>query len=626
MKKSLTIKDFIRETRLFNQRIAIICLIILLLITGLIYRFAYLQIQQHKLYTTLSWQNQMRLIPITPNRGLIYDRNGKLLAENLPVFSLYIFPDHIKNIKKTIARLQKIIPINQTELEQFYKSLKQHPKFIPVTLKVKLTQKQISEFYVNRYRFPGVIIQGRMLRYYSYGKALANVVGYVGRITAEDLQKIDSANYSASNYLGKTGIEQYYEKELHGKVGYQQVEIDASGRTVRTLKRISPTPGKNLYLTVDADLQIAAAKAMGDEHGAIVVIQPNTGQVLAMVSNPSYNPNVFVMGLNTKDYNQLLHNPAQPLFNRAIRGQYPIGSTIKPFLALEGLDTNVITPKTTIFDPGWYRLPNAKHIYHDWRQHNYVNVTKAIIVSCDTFFYQLGVAMGINKIDDILDRFGFGRATGIDMNGELQGLLPNPRWKLKKLGYPWYEGDVVNTSIGQGYFLATPLQLADATAALSERGTRYKPFLLLNEKPTPFDPVMLMHNKYWDVVINAMKGVIFSTKPFGTGGYRFGRHPGYTIAAKTGTAQVYKPPNVRAMPENEWPKKYRNDSLFIAFAPIKNPQIAIAIVVEHSDIASPIARKIMDYYLVHEKHIALSKTPIQYFNPLAYPNENGDNY
>ena len=631
MMKPLTIKDFIQEGRLFNQRVLIISGLLSLMILALMIRLAYLQIQQHQLYTTLSWQNQMRLIPIAPNRGLIYDRKGKLLVENLPIFNLEIVPDHIKNIQKTIAALQEIIPLSQTELDEFYKSLNQHPRFVPVPLKLKLTEEQIAKFYINRYRFPGVIIEASMLRYYPYEGVFANVVGHVGRINTQDLKHIDKANYSASDYIGKTGIEQYYENILHGKVGYQQVEIDASGRTVRVMKRIPPIPGENLYLTIDADLQVAAQEALGNTPGAIVAIQPSTGQVLAMVSNPSYNPNIFVMGISHQDYETLLHDPKRPLFNRSIRGQYPTGSTIKPFLALEGLDTNTVTTQTTIYDPGWFKLPNAKHIYHDWQIHHYVNISKAIIVSCDTFFYRLAVEMGIEKIDDILNRFGFGQHTGIDINGELPGLIPSPNWKITHIGKPWYTGDTVITGIGQGFLLATPLQLADGVAAIAEQGLRYKPYLVLeaqsgNQNPSPIQPstntpVTLMHKEFWNVMINVMEGVIFSDIP-GSTNFHFG-HPSYTVAAKPGTAEFYKPPAIRAMPESQWPEKYRNNLLFIAFAPIDNPQIALAVVTEHSDMAPTIARKVIDYYLINEKNITPSNIPIKYYNPLIYPNAKG---
>ncbi|HLF66074.1 MAG TPA: penicillin-binding protein 2, partial [Gammaproteobacteria bacterium] len=454
-----------KRLTLINKRIWVAGGIVIVLTALLLWRLAYLQISKHDLYTTLSQQNVMELLPIAPNRGLIYDRNGVLLAKNIPVFSLDITPDQVKNLDQTIQRLQKMIPISEDEISTFKKALKQQQPFEKTPLKMKLTDAQVAQFYVNQYYFPGVSISARMMRYYPLGNAMADVLGYVARINAQDLASVNKTNYSASNYIGKIGIEKYYESELHGTVGYQQVEINAGGQIVRVLKRTAPIPGENLYLSIDSNLQLSAEEALGDQQGAIVAIQPNTGEVLALVSKPSYNPNTFVTGIDAQQFAELQNSPSNPLYNRAIRGQYPIASTIKPFLALEGLDSGVVTPTTSIYDKGWFRLPNTTHIYHDYQVggHGWVNMTKAIIVSCDTYFYSLSVQLGIARIDDILERFGFGRHTGIDMNEELPGLVPSPWWKLKSQGLPWYTGDTIETDIGQGFMLATPLQLAMAT-------------------------------------------------------------------------------------------------------------------------------------------------------------------
>lgn len=602
------IKNYSQEVSRYHRRLLLAFLLMVCLIAVLIGRLVSLQIIDHAKYTTMSRDNQINLIPVAPNRGLIYDRNGVLLAENVPAFSLDLIPDHVKNTRQTIAELQKIIDISPDEIDEFYKMKKQHHRYEPVPLKLNLSEEQLAKFYVNRWKFPGVKITARMMRHYPMGKAMASVIGYVGRINENELQHIDKTNYSASNYIGKVGIERYYEHLLHGTVGYDEVEMDASGHIVRTMKNILPTPGADLYLSIDSKLQVAAEDALGDHRGAVVAIDPQTGEVLALVSNPSYDPNLFVKGISSKQFNELQNSPERPLYNRAIRGQYPLASTIKPYMAIQGLDSGEITPQYTIYDPGWFKLPNNKHIYKDWKKHGYVNVTKAIIVSCDTFFYGLSVKIGIKGMDDILDAFGFGKYTNIDMEEELPGLIPSPAWKLRRTGQPWYTGDTVNSSIGQGFMLATPLQLAHAVATLSLRGKGFQPKLLhkyqqangidVQEEAINLPTVELQHQNVWQVVIDAMEGVI--NNPSGTG-YAFGRNPPYTVAAKTGTGQVYKPARYEDLPNSNIPEKYRSHSLFIAYAPVEDPKIAIAVVVEHTPGYAPIvARKVIDEYLLTE--------------------------
>ncbi len=617
MTKKLILKNYDQEKQLFQRRLIVATVVIILLIGLLISRLVYLQIYQHELYSTMSQKNHLELLPIEPNRGLIYDRNGILLAENQPVFSLDIIPDKVQNLKKTLVDLQKIVSISQDDLTQFYQALKQHRIFNSIPLKLKLSDEEVARFYVNQYRFLGVVIDARMIRYYPLGKTMASVLGYMGRIDSRDLINLDSTNYSASSFIGKNGVEKYYEQRLHGQVGYQQVEVDASGRIVRTLKRIPPIPGDKLYLTIDSELQSVAEKALNGERGAVVAIQPRTGEVLALVSSPNFDPNLFVQGIDAKQYKKLQTSSDKPMYNRAIHGQYPFASIIKPFLALEGLDSSIITPQYTIYDPGWFKLPNTNHIYLDWNWkaggHGYVNVSKALIVSSDPFFYNLAVMLGIDRIDDILSRFGFGRLTGIDIQDEASGLIPSPKWKMRVLGDSWYTGDTIISGIGQGFMLTTPLQLAQATSTLANRGIRFQPHLLLklqtfdgqilDQTPIAEDPVMLSHREAWRVVIKAMQGVVTSEQPWGTARIRFGTHPKYTIAAKTGTGQVY---SSHSRDENQTnvaniPKHLRNHSLFIGFAPVKNPQIAIAVIVEHSPIAGTIARNVLDYYFGSHK-------------------------
>lgn len=607
MKKRITLKDHLREIKAFTRRTATIALCLLFLTLLLIARLIYLQVIQHARYKTLSNQNQLTVVPIAPNRGLIYDRNGVLLANNIPVFNLEITPDRITDIKATLRELQKIIPISKNDIHSFFKQEKQRRRFDAIPIRLQLTDAEIARFSVNQHRFPGVSVKARLIRHYFFGKTLSHVLGYVGRINSHELQHVDESNYSATNFMGKSGIEKYYESVLHGQVGHEHVETDATGRTVRVLHRTPPTPGANLYLTLDNRLQLSAEKALGNNRGAVVVINPNNGELLALMSTPGYDPNPFVTGISAEAYRVLRESKAQPFYDRAIRGQYPLASTIKPFLALEALDKNIIQTHDKIWDPGWFKLPNNNHFYRDWKRtgHGWINLKRAIVVSCDTYYYKLASLMGITRINSILTRFGFGLMTGIDMPGELAGLIPSPAWKLRTKKQSWYTGDTLISGIGQGYMLTTPLQLANATAALSTRGKRTHPHLLLKKvapdntsepfKAVALFPIELDKLQVWHFVISAMKGVIRFNE--GTG-HRFGRPEDYSIAAKTGTAQVFSNAqhDETVEEQQDLPEHLRDHSLFIAFAPVEHPQIAIAVVVENSARASKVARQVMDDY------------------------------
>jgi penicillin-binding protein 2 len=610
------LKNYTKEKTQFKRRAIKAAVLIAILIIILIIRLFNLQIFQHKLYTNLSENNQLELLPIEPNRGLIYDRNGILLAENLPLFSLNIIPEQTQNIDDTVNSLQTIINITPYDIQQFRKALKQKRRFEHVPLKLKLTEEEAATFYLNQYRFPGVAVETQMIRYYPLRKTVASVLGYVGRINQQDLKNIDSNNYRASNFIGKIGIEKYYEKTLHGKIGYKVAEVTASGNIIRILKSIKPIPGDSLYLTIDSKLQQIAHDALGEERGAVVAIDPNNGEILALVSHPSYDSNLFASGIDNATFQTLQSSKDKPMYNRATLGAYPLASTIKPFIALQGLDTQTITPSFKISDPGWFKLENTSHTYRDWayQGHGIVNVTKAIIVSCDTFFYTLAVELGIEKINNILNRFGFGNKTKVDIGEENSGIVASPKWKQKNKGEYWYMGDTIISSIGQGFMLATPLQLANGTAAIAMRGKRFQPHLLLANKkhdgvltkqePVLFPPVILKDANNWDIVIDAMQKVI--TLPQGTGRRRFGSDSKYTVAGKTGGAQLYhhKIVNENPTPESEknTPKHLRNHSLFIAFAPVENPKIAVAVIAENSIIAPQVARKVLDYYLETQKH------------------------
>ncbi len=604
----ISFKNHQFEILLIAQRSMLALMVICILVLLLIGRLFFLQIYKNDVYSTLSIKNWLDLVPIEPTRGLIYDRNGMLLAENIPVFSLDIIPNQVTDLQKTLVALKKIIVLSDSDILQFKKQLKQFRRFDEIPLKLRLNEDEVARFTENQYRFPGVMVKARLMRHYPYGESFSHVLGYVGRINSQELNEIDPINYSASHYIGKLGIEKYYEEELHGRVGYEQVENDASGKPIRVLKEINGIPGKNLYLTIDSGLQFVAEKALGDNTGAVVAIQPATGQVLAMVSKPGYDPSIFVLGISQQDYQTLQKSDDKPLYDRALRGLYPFASTIKPYLALAGLDSGLTTPEYTIFDPGWFKLPNNSRIWHDWVKngHGRVNLARAITISCDIFFYGLATKMGIQRMDTILSQFGYGALTGIDLEGEVPGVVASAAWKMKNKGAHWYTGDTVNASIGQGDMQATPLQFASAIATLANRGKRFMPYLLLGEQmpehiytsqqPISLDPIKLRDKKYWDLVINAMQDVVRS--PQGTAYRYYGRNYTYTIAAKTGTGALSKRRNPDEEDKQEnMPLKLRDHHVFIAFAPVDNPRIALAIVTEHSNSAIEAARVILDYYL-----------------------------
>lgn len=618
MSKLNHIKNYYLENKLFKKRLFLSGIIIICLLAVLIVRLGYLQLHSHVLYAGLAAHNKLVLLPIEPNRGLIYDRNGVLVATNTPIFGLSIIPDQVADLDETIDALKEIIDITPENIRQFYKFLNQRKHFDHVTLKYKLTQDETDKFYAEQYRFPGVTIDVNMIRSYPLGKTMASVLGYVGRIDVQDLKKINFASYGVNSFIGKTGAEKYFEQTLHGKVGNQQVEIDASSHVVRALNTISPVSGDNLYLTIDSKLQQVAMEALGQEHGSVVVVDPKNGEVFAMVSNPSFDPNLFTLGIDPQAFKKLQNTPGQPMYNRAVSGRFPLASTIKPYIALEGLDSGSITPDYSIYDPGHFKLPNSSHVYLDWVHtgHGTVNVTKAIIVSCDTFFYTLATKLGINKIDNILDLFGFGKKTGIESSEEVTGIVASPKWKKQHRGKSWYPGDTVISGIGQGFMSATPVQLAAAVATLAERGARFKLHLLLKREvpggqiistlPELTSSIVLKSKKYWDIVINAMHNVVQGIN--GTARDRFGEDVGYTVAGKTGGAQLFHHnENATAADEARMPKKLRNHSLFIAFAPVVNPRVAIAVVVENSTVAPAVARKVLDYYLSSQPDFVIKK-------------------
>lgn len=600
-------KNYRSESRhqLFRLNLLVAVLIILSLI--LILRLAYLQISEFKRYQTLSLKNQMSIYPIAPPRGVIMDRNGVLIAENIPVYALELIPEHVKNIKETLDKLQQILPsITQDDVEQFNKSKLQNRSYVSIPIKLKLTQEEVATFASNQHQFPGVSIKARLMRYYPKGELTAHVLGYVGRINIQELREVSPTNYRATNFIGKAGAEKYYEDVLHGKVGYQMVETDVRGRTIRVINKQNPQSGDKLYLSIDLRLQEAAYNALKDKRGAAVVIDSRNGEILAMVSSPSFDPNLFVAGVSTKDYKILSNALQRPMFNRAVRGVYPPASTIKPFVGLAGLDKGFVTPTTTIYDPGKYKLPTASHIYRDWKKtgHGMINFKRAITVSCDTYFYHLGNKMGISSIEEMLVEFGLGHLSHVDLHEEASGIVPSARWKKQFKGVSWYPGDTIISSIGQGFMLSTPLQLANATASLSQHGKRFRPHLVTKTvnsdteevseyEPIEEYPIHLKDEANWDIVAQAMSNVLTSNE--GTG-YRFGRNPPYPVAGKTGTAQVFSGRQYEKTKYENIPEALRDNSLFIAFTPVEKPEIAIAVVVENDFVAATVARKILDTY------------------------------
>jgi len=602
MPRRLSIQHHLRESALFNQRALIAAFLVALFVLILLFRLAYLQLMEHGFYSTLSKKNIMTIVPMEPNRGLVFDRYGVLLAKNVPSYNLVLIPGQIKHLNKTIEAIQKVIPLSANDLKLFHRELYQHRPYEPVTLKANLTESELSQFYVNQYHFAGVNILPKMLRYYPLGKTTAHVLGYVGRINPRELGKLSSSNYSASDYIGKIGVEKYYETTLHGQVGFEEAEIDANGHIVRIQHKTPPKPGGDLTLTIDSRLQQLAINALGDDNGAIVALDPRNGEILALVSQPSFNPNGFVSGMSQKEYLALLNSPDHPLYNRAIRGQFAPGSTVKPFYALMGLSNGLISSNTRLYDTGKFQLPHSSHVYHDWRAHGWVDVVRAITVSCDFFFYNLAMNSGIQRMDDLLHGFGFGEHTGIDMPSELTGLVPDPLWKRSAQGQSWFPGDTVIMGIGQGSLLATPLQLAEATAALSMRGVRFKPHLVKTytdsqgvahassiEELPPID----FPEQAWKTTIHGMQQVTES--PEGTAHYAFLPSHSYSVAAKTGTAELFGKGGKREQ-HNKTPKKLRNNHLFIAFAPVDKPELALAIVIEHAPKADKVARMLFDYY------------------------------
>ncbi|MBO14291.1 penicillin-binding protein 2 [Herbaspirillum huttiense] len=612
-------KNTAHELRLFRMRLLAASVLVLVCFSLLLARFLWLQVVRHDAYAAQAEENRISVVPIVPNRGLILDRNGVVLARNYSAYTLEITPSKIKtNIDDLIDELGTIVEIQQRDRRRFRRLQEESKNFESVPIRTRLTDEEVAKFTAQRYRFPGVEVQARLFRQYPYGKTAAHVIGYIGRISQRDAERIadsdDEANYNGTDYIGKEGLEKSYETQLHGTTGYEEVEISASGRAVRSLSRTPATPGKNLILSIDIELQKVVEEAFGDQKGALVAINPATGDILAYVSQPSYDPNLFVEGIDQQSWDELNKSPDRPLLNRPLSGLYSPGSTYKPFMALAALELGKRRPQDAIRDPGFFVLGN--HRFRDDKEggHGVVDMYRSIAISCDTYYYMLANDMGVNAIHDFMKPFGFGQITGIDLEHEKRGILPSTEWKRTAFRKPeqkrWIAGDTVSLGIGQGYNSFTPLQLAQATAILANNGVVMKPHLVkiiedgVSHERTETVPKesyrIPLKQENIDFIKRAMVGVVKE----GTGAAAFRGAP-YESGGKTGTAQVVNIAKNQKYDSKKLSRIYHDNGLYIGFAPADAPRIAIAAVVENggwgAGVAAPLVRKAMDYFMLGKR-------------------------
>ncbi|MFT3735321.1 MAG: penicillin-binding protein 2 [Rhodocyclaceae bacterium] len=607
-----------QELSRFRARVAVAGVFVLICFGLLVARFVYLQIIKHDYYSTRAEENRISLVPIVPNRGLIVDRNGVILARNYSAYTLEITPSKVRNLEATIDELAEVIDIQAKDRKRFKKLLDESRNFESLPIRNRLSDEEVARFIAHRYRFPGVEIKARLFRQYPHGELGSHALGYIGRINKKEAELIEededrSANYRGTEHIGKTGLEQSYEKYLHGITGFEQVEVDAAGRAVRGLSRTPPVPGDNLVLTLDAELQRIAEDAFGSRRGALVAIEPGTGGVLALVSKPTFDPNLFVDGIDPQNWGILNTSPDKPLLHRAIYSAYPPGSTFKPYMALAALMTGKRTPAQSISDPGYFVFGN--NTFRDDKKggHGVVDMVKSIVVSCDTYYYILANDMGIDLLSSSIGVFGFGARTGIDIEGEAEGILPSPAWKKRRFKKPeqqkWYAGETISIGIGQGYNAYTPLQMAHAMATVAAGGVMYKPHIVRYiedarsgartvVEPTPIKTIPIQ-KEHLDVIFKALVEV----NKWGTGTRAFAKAE-YTAAGKTGTAQVYSLKGAK-YEGSKIHETLRDHALYIAFAPAEAPKIALAVIVENggfgAESAAPIARQVLDYYLVGKR-------------------------
>ena len=609
MAKTLdALRDTRREWMINRSRLIVAVLAIIVVLGVLVYRYYSLQIVQHDDFMTQSDRNRIRVEVIPPTRGQILDRKDRLLAANKPTFVIAVVKERSEDPAALVDTLTERLSLSDRELRAFQERSERRRPFEAVPIKLGLDDAALATVAVDLHQLPGVVVDAKLTRDYPYGEALSHVLGYVGRVSAEDLFELDAERYRGTLHTGKVGLEKRYEPLLHGKPGYQYVETNAHGRVLRVLEKQAPVPGKNLRLYLDLDLQREAVAALGDQRGAVVALDPLTGGVLAMVSNPSYDPNLFVEGISYSDYAELRGSLDTPLLNRAVQGQYPPGSTVKPLISLGALAGDFITPDTEIRDPGWYQLPGDDRRYRDWTLRvrgtghaETVDLRMAIAESCDTYYYDLAHRMGIDAMAEMLQPFGLGQRTGIDIPGEQDGILPSTDWKLAALGEPWYPGETISAGIGQGYMLTTPLQLAQAAMVLANKGESFVPSVVHRVDDLTVGgvqrPSIPMDEADWQAVVVGMVDVVHSPRGTAAG---ISRGIGYQIAGKTGTTQVVSIAQDAIYDEDAISERNRNHGLFIAFAPVENPRIVVAVIAENgggSRAASPVARRIMDAWL-----------------------------
>lgn len=609
MRRPLTFKDHHNEQRIFSARLLVSALLVAGLSAVLVGRMAWLQISQHNRFTTLSDENRVQTQAVAPPRGLITDRNGIILAANRPDFTLEVVAEQVPDLEHTLDAVARLVRLDPDDIERFRKRL-QSPRrpWDPIPLRGRLSEQEIAKLTVNQHHLPGVRVSATAIRHYPYGPLFSHVIGYVNRLSAEDLDNMtlsEQANYSGTHFYGRGGVERYYEHRLHGQVGYRQVETNARGRILRVLEEQPPIPGENLRLSIDLKVQRAAYDALGDRRGAVVAIDPRDGSVLAFVSRPGFDPNLFVTGISHQDYARYREDHDNPLFNRALQGRYPPGSTIKPFIGIAGLDVGVTDWQRTIFDPGYYQLEGDTHRYRDWKRwgHGRVDLHKAMVQSCDTYFYDLGFRLGIERMHDFLTGFSLGELTGIDLFGESNGIMPSKEWKRSERGRPWFHGDTINASIGQGFVLTTPLQLATATAILANDGGQVVPTLAADERHPPLRPdIALKDPANWQRMEQALSDVVYGAR--GTARV-MAQGAQYNMGAKSGTAQVFSVGQDETYNEEELAERMLDHALLISFAPLQKPAIAVAVLVENGrhggSVAGPVARQVMDAWLLDDQ-------------------------
>lgn len=607
-------RDLERELERFRWRLAVCAAGVLLLFFALLLRFFHLQVLQHEYYLTQAEANRISIVPVLPNRGLILDRNGVVLAHNYSAYTLELSPKEAGPVEELLDRLSEIVDIAPRDRRRLRKLLEERKELDNLPIRTRLSEEEVARFSVNRYRFPGVHINARLFRHYPNGDIASHLIGYIGRLSEKEMARLEekglAANYRGADYIGKVGLEGSYEGDLHGIAGVEEVETDAAGRAVRTLRTTPSVSGNNLHLAVDLRLQEIAEKAFAGRRGALVAIEPATGGVLALVSRPGFDPNLFVEGIDPQNWDMLNSSADKPLNNRALQGVYPPGSTFKPFMALAGLELGKRTPDYTISDPGAFQLGGAGHVYRDWKKggHGSVDLHRSIVVSCDTYYYGLAHDLGIDNIHRFIGQFGLGRATGVDIPGESGGLLPSQEWKMRRFKQKWFAGDTISVGIGQGYNLATPMQLAFATAILANHGVVFRPHVVKQVEdsrtgerrtiePRPFDTFSISDANY----VRVRNAMIDVNRPGGTASQAFAGAE-YSVAGKTGTAQVIGMKAGEKYDESRVAERYRDHALYIAYAPAEAPKVALAILVENGghggSAAAPIARAVFDFAIL----------------------------